>query len=283
MDQLRKVLAWLKANHFWVLSVLVAVIALLCWKMAAAKLSKEFTANKTTITSEFNETEDFRSKPFHPNDDVNQKQAEQIDLQAKNVEAIWKSLYERQTKGVLTWPTDLSQEFRDYRCRSTNSATKFPASARQLPRLHRPPFRIAAEDDQRPSHRGRRPDDGRRRGTRARQFRGRGERGVGVSNGRRAARMAGALAGQDDDYVCEWHDQGLVRQELDFPTTPSAWKIWVTQENLWVYQTLLEHHRQHEQSGRRRPHVERGSEGDLFAGSWPDRRRWRAWPAAAWR
>jgi len=65
-----------------------------------------------------------------------------------------------------------------------------------------------------------------------------GERSAMRMEGEMGA-AAGAVAGQDDDYVCQWIDQGLVRQELDFPTTPSSWKIWITQENLWVYETLL--------------------------------------------
>src|SRR5262245_38585663 len=114
MDQLRTALAWLKAQHFWVLSVLVAVIGLLCWKMASGKLGKEYSTNKGAITAEFNSEKEFRNKPFHPNENVNEMQAKQIELQAKNVEGIWRTLYERQTKGVLTWPPDLSQEFRDH-------------------------------------------------------------------------------------------------------------------------------------------------------------------------
>jgi hypothetical protein len=35
-------------------------------------------------------------------------------------------------------------------------------------------------------------------------------------------------------------DQALVRAELEFPQTPSSLRIWCTQENLWVYHTLLD-------------------------------------------
>jgi hypothetical protein len=34
-------------------------------------------------------------------------------------------------------------------------------------------------------------------------------------------------------------DQAHVRDELNFPQRPSALRIWWTQENLWVYETLL--------------------------------------------
>jgi hypothetical protein len=47
---------------------------------------------------------------------------------------------------------------------------------------------------------------------------------------------------EDDEYICEWaaEDQAAVRAELEFPQTPSSLRIWCTQENLWVYHTLLD-------------------------------------------
>ena len=70
-------------------------------------------------------------------------------------------------------------------------------------------------------------------------FRG-GEGGPAFGRGDEGGMAPGSVVGQDDDYLCEWLDQGLVRQELNFRTTPSPIKIWVTQENLWVYHTLLD-------------------------------------------
>ncbi len=46
MDQLRKIVGWFKRQHFWVLSGVVALIALGSWWSAAGTLSKEFTSNK---------------------------------------------------------------------------------------------------------------------------------------------------------------------------------------------------------------------------------------------
>ena len=53
MDQLRTILAWLKRQHFWVLSVLIALVAIGCWWSASGRLRDEFTANKQAIDSEF--------------------------------------------------------------------------------------------------------------------------------------------------------------------------------------------------------------------------------------
>ena len=239
MDQVRKALAWLKKYHFWVLSVLVAVIALACWKMAAAKLSKELATNMSTIKAEFSNQEKFRGEPFHPNDDVNEKQLKQIEMQSQNVEAIWKSLYERQSKGVLTWPEDLGKSF-----------TEFVAKSRfgeDIPKRLRDNYRdyIDRHFETLPKKIGARVfeagaaggagGEGFGRGMGRGSFRGEGQ----MFRGAEDSGMPGAASSPEDDYICEWLDQGFVRQELDFPTTPSSMKIWVTQENLWVYHTLL--------------------------------------------
>ena len=44
----------------------------------------------------------------------------------------------------------------------------------------------------------------------------------------------------EDDFVCEWLDQQSVRDQLHFEQTPSPLRVWVTQENLWAYLTLLD-------------------------------------------
>jgi hypothetical protein len=42
-----------------------------------------------------------------------------------------------------------------------------------------------------------------------------------------------------EKYLVQWYDQGAVRAELEFASLPTSLKIWVTQEDLWVYETLL--------------------------------------------
>lgn len=240
MDQVRKALAWLKRYHFWVLSVLVAVIALVCWKMAAAKLSKELATNMQTIKSAFSEQEKFRSEPFHPNEDVNEKQLKQIELQSKNVESIWKMLYDRQSKGVLTWPEQLGASFLDFVAKA-KFGEEIPKRLRDNYRdyidrhFESLPKQIGAQVLE-ASAAGGLGGEGYSRGGGRGSFRGEGPMYRGGEDGG----VPGAANSQEDDYICEWLDQGLVRQELDFPTTPSSIRIWVTQENLWVYHTLLD-------------------------------------------
>lgn len=43
------------------------------------------------------------------------------------------------------------------------------------------------------------------------------------------------------DYLVQSIDQANLRQQLEFTGVPTSRQIWVTQENLWVYETLLFH------------------------------------------
>ncbi len=231
MDQLRKILGWLKQQHFWVLSVLVVLIGLACWWMASGTLRQLYENNQRQIKEGFNGLDTLRSQPFHPNKTINDKQTEETRQQAENVAAIWEKLYERQKEHVLNWPSgpgELSPEFVAY-VEKLDFGADIPAHLREhyqnyifrhFPKL---PQKINARELK----------EGETSGLGGEQFR-RGRLDGGPE--------MGAVGGFEDDgdYICEWLDQAAVRDELEFPQQPSPLRIWVTQENLWVYHTLLD-------------------------------------------
>jgi hypothetical protein len=235
MDQLRNVLGWLKRNHFWVLTALVAFIGLFSWWTASGSLSAQFQKNKSQIEAEFNSLSTLRSKPFHPNQTINEKQQEEIDKAAKSVGAIWQKLYERQTENVLEWPATLSKAFRDH-VEKLSFGADIPPRLRQeyqdYVERHFPtlPKMIGA--------RVLREGEGGMFGGG-----GRGEFGGSPYPGLQGVpglQPAGAAGEEEEgDYIVEWLDQAHVREELNFPQRPSPVRIWWTQENLWVYETLL--------------------------------------------
>ena len=51
MDHLRAILGWFKRQQFWVLSVLIALIAVGCWWSASGKLFALFNTNASTISA----------------------------------------------------------------------------------------------------------------------------------------------------------------------------------------------------------------------------------------
>jgi hypothetical protein len=232
MDQLRTALVWLKKHHFWVLCGLVALISLGSWAKASGKLSTLFKAGETAIKSEFSNVQNVRKEPFHPNDDVNAKQEEQTKQQSKDVAKLWQQLYDRQREHVLEWPPELSKEFRDF-----VDKLQFGAEIRSDLRNHYLNY-IENHFLALPKQIEARPVDP--------SVAGGGPGGMAeFGRGQTFAEVPGGAANglpDDSNYICEWSpsDQAFVRDELNFRQQPSSLKIWVTQENLWVYHTLLD-------------------------------------------
>jgi hypothetical protein len=232
MDQLRTALVWLKKHHFWVLCGLVALVSLGSWAKASGKLSALFTTNQNAIKSEFTNVKGVRDNPFHPNEEVNSKQQEQTAKQAADVAKLWQELYERQRKNVLEWPPELSKDFRDF-----VDKLEFGAVIRPDLRNH---YQNYIEN-----HFPALPKQIEARAIDASVTAGAGPGGAEFGGGRFAAEGPGGTGTElldDNNYICEWSpaDQAIVRDDLNFREQPTSLRIWVTQENLWVYHTLLD-------------------------------------------
>ena len=227
MDQVRTALAWLKKHHFWVLSGLVALIGFACWWSASKKLSAMYDTNQKMITAEFNNLKSVRGAAFHPNAAINERQEAETKKQAESVLKLWQQQYDRQRDTVLKWPAALSQEFRD--------AVEKKQFNDDIPWELRNNYQnyIQQHFPELPKQVGAREMEA-------------GLGGLGSPGGGRmfAGPEGGGAPGQtfedDTDYICEWYDQNVIREELDFPQRPSSLRIWVTQEDLWVYHTLLD-------------------------------------------
>jgi len=232
MDQVRKALVWLKQYHFWVLSALVVLIPLLCWWMAAGKMSKLFTENQSKITSGFQTVQSVQSDQFHPNDQIKARQLEQTNLLSASVAELWQKLYDAQREQVLKWPPVLNAQFRET-VQNLEFGQEIPDDAglrehyqnyihNHFPKL---PAKIGAQAIDESGAGG-----GAAGFSRRSSFSTEGQIG-----------LDGTLE-EDSDYICEWapEDQAAIRAELEFPQTPSSLRIWCTQENLWVYHTLLD-------------------------------------------
>jgi len=222
MDQLKKALAWLKLNHFWVLVGIVPVIGLVCWYMSSGALSTEYKANEGTIKGAFNTPTAIMAESFHANQTIIDKQREQVQMRAKTVLELWQQLYDRQRSEVLKWPEKaLTQEFRDAVEKlkfGDNIPTAMATVYQNYIRHYFPELPAKIQ---------------------ARIIDGEASRGGGF-NRQSAERERGAEADPvEEGYVCEWRDQQEVRAALEFVETPSPLQIWVTQEDLWAYDTVL--------------------------------------------
>jgi hypothetical protein len=226
MDQLRTALVWLKRHHFWVLCGLVAIIAVGSWAKASGKMDTLFGGNSSAITGSFVKVQNLRKEPFHPNEDVNTKQQAQTAQQRKDVAKLWEQLYNRQREHVLEWPVPpLTKEFGDF-----VDKLQFGAEIRSDLRSNYQNY-IEGHFPTLPKQIDARAiEPGTPAGGPGAEFRGGGAE-------------AGAQNLQDEnDYICVWSpaDQAFIQEDLNFRQQPSSLKIWVTQENLWVYHTLLD-------------------------------------------
>lgn len=227
MDQVRAALGWLKRQHFWVLSVVVVLIALGCWMNGKNKLSAAFNANKQAIEGGWGQLKGVQSASFHPNQTIIDRQTAENKTQADSVKALWQQLYDRQRAHVLTWPEQLSKSFRDA-VEKMKFNDEIPVELRNNYQNY-----IERHFPELPKQIGARPVDPNATG------------GAGAPGGyTRTMEGNPGMAGvpEDDDYICQWmeNDQIVIRDELNFPQRPSSLRIWITQEDLWVYHTLLD-------------------------------------------
>jgi hypothetical protein len=230
MDQIRTALAWLKRHHFWVLTGLVVLIPLGCWWSSSKKMSATYETGQKTIAAGLTEVQSVLSTPFHPNDTINNHQIAEIKKESDSVAKLWQELYDKQRAEVLKWPASLSKAFRDAVEKMqfndeisselrNNYQNYIDAHFKELPK------QISA----RPLEANEGGPGGEMPGGRSYSFSA--ESGVPGAPG---------TALEDNDYICEWLDQNVIRDELNFPQRPSSLRIWVTQEDLWVYHTLLD-------------------------------------------
>jgi hypothetical protein len=227
MDQVRAILKVIWQQRFWVLVVLGPLVAAVCWMMASGKLQAAFTANKGTIDGHFNTMSSITSEPVHGNDDVNAKERAEAVKISKSVRDLWQRLYDSQREQVLKWPAVLGEDFiEEIDKKKFLQDLGSPARRRYLDYIKNRFDALVEIVD-------------------AKKMEGvpgeAGLEGLGIEGGLSPEMSIGQTGpGVVKDYLVDWLDQGELRQQLEFGSRiPSAKKVWVTQEDLWVYETLL--------------------------------------------
>jgi hypothetical protein len=231
MDQVRTILTWLKKHHFWVLCGLVPLIFLFGWWSGSSTMDTKYDTNQKAIKADFDGLKQVRDLVFHPNQAIIERQDAEKKKQAESVTKLWQQLFDRQRAQVLKWPVALSKAFRDA-VEKMQFNDEIPPELRNNYQNY-----IERHFVELPKMINARVMDVSTTGGAGGEF-NRGGRLFGPEAGG-AGLVPGALP-EDSDYVCEWLDQNVIRDELNFPDQPSSLRIWVTQENLWVYETLLD-------------------------------------------
>lgn len=240
MEQVKAILAWMTKHHFWLLSGLAVLISTLVWYLAAGDLTTRKEENRKIIDAAFSGQQQIIGQQLHPNDEVNERQQQEITKLAEETKAIWQDLYDRQRRDVLKWPAQLPEMFRrDIEKKQFGDEISVDRRAqygdyirgrfKDLPKL------IEANELIEEGPGVLKPGGA---------FGGGGGFGGGGTGG-----FSNPTEVQLDEngnpieieYTVFWspEDQERIRKDLDWPTTQSHWRIWVTQEDLWVYETML--------------------------------------------
>ena len=245
MDQVRLFVGVIWRERFWVLTVIGTIVAVACWYLSSSDLDKQFASRKSAISGTFQSMQRLRSEPDHPNDDVIQGDKVQARLQRDNSREVWQKLYDEQKEEVLKWPADsLDPEFIE-EIGKLRFCEKFPARKAQDMREEYTSYigkrfdgliEIVEALKEEGSRRGR--GGARAGGPRFGEFEEGGMRS-GRSGGVRSGR-SNVEEEEQEDYLVRWEDQGNLQDKLDFAKKPNYLKIWITQEDLWVYETLLQ-------------------------------------------
>lgn len=241
MEQLRTVLAWMAKHHFWLLSGLAVLISFTVWYLAAGDLTTRKEANLKTIQSAFQQQQTLSSTQPKPSPDVIKEQDAQIAALAAETERIWQELYDRQRQDVLQWPKQLPPAFLREVEKKEFGDEIGPLQADAYGDYIRgrfadlPKIINANEIDEQSTPGG--YGGGRGGGGEFGGFGGFGRGGAG-GGGIELDEQGNPI---EPDYTVFWTpaDQERIKAELDWPSRQSHWRIWVTQEDLWVYETVL--------------------------------------------
>jgi hypothetical protein len=235
MDKVRAFLRVVWQQRFWVLSVVGVLIAFVCWMMASGSLEAEFAANQTKINGKFSDMDGIARAEFHGNAEVNERNKKEAGEIRKKVLALWQKLYDEQRDKVLKWPREaLGDEFADF---VENKKFQDPINNPKMQQVYWNYIKQRFDALVDIVHAKKMKE---------------GEMGAGFS-GAEGSFNAAAFNPQtieagapgavglppEDPYIVQWVDQNDLRTHLTFATRPSSLRIWVTQEDLWVYENLL--------------------------------------------
>ena len=223
MDKIRPILEFLKKEYFWVLTGLLAIVGLVGVTMASGKIGDDFQKFQTEINRRHSSLQSITGTHPHPNEKVIQGQLLEARKRSNDVAKQWNKLYNAQREGegkVLVWPEELGDRF-------LKRITSLDFGQDILPRSLRETYHGYVKRRFAELHkivRSQQPQE-QEAGGRTTQFRAPVE-GAGGDMG-------------EEDFIVFWADQADLQQNLTWPSTPNSMQVWVAQENLWIYETLL--------------------------------------------
>jgi hypothetical protein len=210
MDKVKVFLGVLKKHHFWLLCVICIGAGMMGWMMATGSLASAFTAEEGKIKGKFGELDAILQTPNFPNGKSKELVDKLAQEQKQKVRLAWQKVYDEQAQ-FFKWPEYLGDDFLKY-VKSQPWKADFPLRYREIygreirrefPKL----LAIVGAD--------------------------------AYDAPKRDGDAAPGAAPLEDKVVWSAESQERIAQKLNFAVAPQAIDIWLTQEDLWIYQTLL--------------------------------------------
>jgi hypothetical protein len=230
MDKLKPILAKLRKHHFWLLALAALVSGLVGWYMASGRLSAAYDTNKSKIVGKFTNLDGILKTPDHPNVKWTEEIGKITSKEKDYVRTAWETVYNEQ-KQHLTWPPELGKAFIDF-AQKSKPDEEFELDLRtryqdlilktEFPRL----LAIVGAKDEEAS----------KNATGA----------AGAPAPAPAPPRAGGAAQPtptpeaSTDFVWESSSQSEVKKSLLCPNAPTSAQLRQTQEDIWVYRSLLQ-------------------------------------------
>jgi len=115
LEQLRPALGWLKTHHFWVLTGMTSLIAMISWYITSGNLRAEFRSLRSEIDGTFRTAQQpIMDHPNHPNQSFDQEMQKIIGGRREQIESAWQAKYDKIRNEVFVWPDNLSEKFREF-------------------------------------------------------------------------------------------------------------------------------------------------------------------------
>ena len=205
MDQLRVILQHVKKHHFWLVCAACLGIGVFAWMKASGNLSGEYGTRKSAISGSFQSLDQIINEPVFPNDRWKEGADELIEEQKQKVRAAWQQVYDEQAE-FLKWPDYLGAGF-------LNTVQSVDRGA-DLPR----------------SYRARYMNEINREFPKLLEI-------VGAQ--RHDVEPSGPKSMVQENVIWADTSQKAIEDKLRWETAPGALEVWLTQEDLWIYQVLL--------------------------------------------
>jgi hypothetical protein len=210
MDQLKVILKHVQKHHFWLLCVGAIVAAMVGWMMARKSLSADYDRKKGNIVAKFDRLNGLMGIENHPNSTWKEKVDELTVAETKTVTSAWQTVYIEQQK-LLAWPAELGPDFSQFVSDHPRGEIDGKLRDRYGDRIKKEFPRLLKIVD-------------------AASF-----------DADKMIPDKNAPVAEPHEYKVKWDSasQQDIKQSLDFQTRPTSQQVRQTQEDLWVYEAVL--------------------------------------------